>query len=116
MTATQQHRSISLVGQDLAAPRPKLRRRTRGAAGLLMGMLLAGLFLTVLRVDILRLSYALGEALQTQQSLESEFRSLTAEVRTLRDPARLSELASQRGFQRPARIIETAPIDSPGRP
>jgi len=79
-------------------------------------MLVAGLFLTMLRIDILRLSYALGEALETQQSLESESRALTAEVRSLRDPARLSELASRLGFQRPARVIEAARIDSPERP
>ena len=77
---------------------------------------MSGLFLTVLRTDILRLGYALAKALESQQRLEREYRSLTAKVRSLRDPARLAEIAEKRGFQRPARVIEVSRIDSPGRP
>ncbi len=116
MNEPRQKRAVSLVGRDLAGGRPQTRRRTRAFPALVVATLLAGLFLAVLRIDILRLSYALGEALETQQELERESRALTAKVRALRDPARLAELAEQRGFRRPARVIEISRIDSPERP
>lgn len=116
MNASRRKRAISLVGRDLATGRPRKRRRARSFPALLVGTLLAGLFLTVLRIDILRLGYALGEALEAQRSLEREFRALTAEVRALRDPARLGELARELGFQRPARVVEISRIDLQERP
>jgi len=88
----------------------------RNFPALLLGVVLAGLMLAGLRIDIVRLGYALGEALSTQQSLEREFRALTAEVRALRDPARLAELAKPRGLRRPEHVIEVSRIDPPERP
>ena len=108
--------AVSLVGQDLAREHPRTRRPMRNFPALLFGVVLAGLMLAVLRIDIVRLGYALGEALSTQQSLEREFRALTAEVRTLRDPARLAELAKPRGLQRPERVIEVSRVAPPERP
>ena len=59
MRAIRPHRTGSLVGQDVAEGRPRKRSRIRGYPALLLGTLLAGLLLAVLRIDIVRLGYAL---------------------------------------------------------
>jgi hypothetical protein len=99
----------NLAGRDLARVRIAPRSRQRLLALLLTGALLAGFSLVALRIDILRLRYALADAVAQQQALLEEHRDATARLETLRDPARLASLADERGFSRPRRVIELAP-------
>jgi hypothetical protein len=71
-----------------------------------VGGLLAALLLAALRVDLIRVRYALGEAMKAEQTLLDERARLIAEVRELRDPRRLAEFAARMGFERPNRVIE----------
>jgi hypothetical protein len=75
----------------------------------LAGLLLAALALTALRLDLIRARYGLADALSEEQRLLAEERSLTVEVRRLRDPARLAKLARERGFVRPEQVIDLEP-------
>lgn len=97
----------SWVGRDLARLR---RTRTplpaRVVGGLVLTGLLCALGLAALRIDILRARYALAEAIREEKALQEDQRRWTAAVETLRDPARLAELARQRGFERPERVVE----------
>lgn len=68
--------------------------------------LLAGLAIAALRVDLIRVRYGLAESLETERALLEERRSVLAQVRSLRDPARLAGLAERRNFGRPARIVD----------
>ncbi|MDH3210865.1 MAG: hypothetical protein OEM05_00090 [Myxococcales bacterium] len=109
--------SSVLVGRDLAPVRRHRPRGKRQFGVVLLGIVLAAFALAALRNDILRLRYGLGEAVSTQKALLEEHRELTAEVRSLRDPARLARLARQRGFGRAERVIDlrsaTAGTDRP---
>ena len=98
-----------LAGRDLARVRIAPRSRRRLLALLLTGALLAGFSLAALRIDILRLRYALADALAQQQVALEEHRGATARLEALRDPARLASLADERGFSRPRRVIELGP-------
>jgi hypothetical protein len=75
------------------------------------GLLLAALALTALRLDVLRARYGLAEALRAGQELAALESELTVQVRRLRDPARLAELARARGFVRPEQVVD---LDAPG--
>ena len=99
----------NLAGRDLARVRTAPRSRRRLLALLLTGALLAGFSLVALRIDILRLRYALADALAQQQVLLEEHRVATARLEALRAPARLTSLADARGFSQPRRVIELAP-------
>ena len=101
----------NLVGRDLARVRTAPRSRRRLLAILLTGALLAGFSLAALRIDILRLRYALAQ----QQALVEEHRVATARLETLRDPARLAALADERGLSRPQRVIELTPTQLAAR-
>jgi hypothetical protein len=107
-----------LVGRDLARVRLPRARSDRLLAGLLLGGLLAGLGLAALRIDILRLRYALAEAVEAEQALLGEQNVWTARSAALADPARLAELARQRGFERPSQVIdlESVRMAARGRP
>jgi hypothetical protein len=101
----------SLVGRDLARA-PLLDRPARGwLPACLVGALLAGLGLAALRVDVIRVRYALAESEREMQSLADERNALAARVRELRDPQRLGAIARERGYQRPERVIEIRPSD-----
>ena len=90
----------ALIGRDLA--RIDLGRGERRPwLPVLVGALLAALCLAALRVDLIRQRYELAAAMRTEKELLEERRLLTAEVRRLRDPGRLAELAAARGFVRP---------------
>ena len=96
----------SLIGRDLARVRwlrPTGRRQLPVA---LLGFVLAAFALAALRVDITRLRYGLGDAVSVQRTLLEKRRELTAEVRKLRDPARLTRAAGPRGLARPERVID----------
>ena len=95
-----------IVGRDFARE-PRRRSLLRGAAPVLVGAaVLVGLAVVSLRNDLIRIRYALTAAMQEERELLQERRELTARVRALRDPARLSRLAEQRGFVRPERVLE----------
>ena len=103
-------RSAELVGRDFARVRLAPPGRQRFSGILLIAALVAGLALAALRIDVLRLRYALAEAVETEQTLLEEQSVWTARSATLADPTRLSELAEERGFERPARVIELHPV------
>ena len=105
----------NLTGRDLARVRTAPRSRRQFLAILLAGGLLAGFSLVALRVDNLRLRYALADALAQQQTLLEEHRAATARLEALRDPARLTALAEERGLVRPQRVIELAPTQLAAR-
>ena len=67
-----------LVGRDLSRFAEAPRRRV--PAGVIVGVLLAAFLLTYLRVNILHLGYAQGEALKEEQRLQEEHRVLSAQV------------------------------------
>jgi cell division protein FtsL len=74
---------------------------------MLFGLVLAiSLSLAALRIDILRLRYAMAEAVSVEKSLVDEHSALLARVASLRDPARLERLARERKMERPERVIE----------
>jgi hypothetical protein len=100
-----------LVGRDLARMRAAAGRSARGLPFLLVGGLLAGLSLAALRIDILRLGYAVADAVAEEKALMEQRGALTARVQALRDPARLASLASARGLARPTRVIELQRAD-----
>jgi hypothetical protein len=101
--------SKTLVGRDFARDRAPVRRPTGFVAALAVGALFAALLATSLRVEILRLRYALGEAVKEEASLLEQTRVLTVARRELRDPRHLRRLAEERGFVRPARVIRLDP-------
>lgn len=105
----KQHRR-DWVGRDLARVRLSRGPGSRPLAALLVGALIAGMGLAALRIDILRLRYALADAIESEKTLLESQRVWTARKESLRDPARLAELARQRGFVRPTRIIDLRPL------
>jgi hypothetical protein len=95
-----------LVGRDLAeAPRRRVRSRARLRLPIAVGAVVAALLLVTLRVEILRLRYALAEVAGQEEELLARSRQVTVRVRELRDPARLRTLAAERGFGRPERVL-----------
>ena len=101
--------SGDLIGRDFAhvgARRSGRLQLSSPLAAALVGLLLAGLSLAALRIDILRLRYAMADAIATEKSLLEERRVENARATTLSDPGRLAELAEERGFVRPERVID----------
>ena len=68
-------------------------------------LLSSALFLVILRTEVLRLRYALGNAVAEEQRLSEQKRNLTVTMRRLRDPGRLARLARELGFERPEHVI-----------
>jgi hypothetical protein len=58
------------------------------------------------RVSILQLRYRLSAAVVEETDLLARQRAMTVELRELRDPSRLRELAAQQGFARPERVVQ----------
>jgi len=96
-----------LVGRDFARYADSQRRRV--PAGLILGLLLAALLLTALRVEIIHLGYALGEAVKQENALHEERRVLSAQLEALRNPEHLGELAAKHGFARAEVILHLTP-------
>ena len=95
---------------NLAQRRPRLGARI--VLPPLIAALLVALGMAALRIDLLRLRYAVAATTLEQQSLLDESRSLTARMRKLRDPVDLAMKAGKLGFERPDRLIDmsgTAP-------
>lgn len=104
-----------LVGRDLSERPRRVRRRSGLRLPLALGAVAAALLLVTLRVEILRLRYALAEVATQEEQLRESSRRATVRVRELRDPARLRKLAAERGFKRPERVlsIELPPLPAP---
>jgi cell division protein FtsB len=99
-----------LVGRDFARERRAARSALHAALPYLVGAAVAiGLAIAALRNDLIRMRYDLTAAMREERELLQERRELTARVRELRDPARLAELARERGFVRPERVFELEP-------
>jgi hypothetical protein len=94
-----------LVGRDLAEAPRRARSRARLRLPIAVGAVIAALLLVTLRVEILRLRYALAEVASQEEELLARSRQVTVRVRELRDPARLRTLAAERGFGRPERVL-----------
>jgi len=113
---TKQSTRRELVGRDLARVRIPRTRPSGPLAALLIGALVAGMGLAALRIDILRLRYALAESIETEKTLLEDQRVWTARKARLRDPSRLAELAAERGFARPVNVIDLRPRQTASRP
>ena len=94
-----------LVGVDFARVRSASPRRRAWLPAALIGALLAAMGLAELRLQILRMRYALGEATVETQNLREERSRLTAQLAAQRGPERLARLARARGFAAPERVI-----------
>ena len=95
-----------LVGRDFARMRGTARLSTRRIAWLVAIAFTCALGLAALRIDILRLRYALGEALGAEKSLVQQERQQTASLEGLRNPSRLVEVAQRLGFAPPQHVID----------
>ena len=105
-----------LVGRDLAKDAPRRRIPIWLIPGVVAGGVFAALAIVQVRVDLIDQGYKRYSAVQRLQVLEEEKRNLTAQVRELRDPARLARLAREMGLSRPDHVIALAPPGSEPRP
>ena len=109
-------RSAVLGGRDLARMRPREHTRHPLLPAVLVGALLAGLFLAALRVDLIRIGYGMAAAVREEKALPEERRGHTAALRKLRDPVRLARLAVGQGLKRPERSVDLpSPPGAPDR-
>jgi hypothetical protein len=104
---TRRAAAADLVGRDFARVRVAGgRRRARPIGWMIAAGFGCALALAALRIDILRVRYALGEAIREEKALVQEQRHLTVEIESLRHPSRLAEVARERGFAQPERVID----------
>jgi len=102
---------LALIGRNLAPSRR--RPQPHGLIALVLAISSAALALSTLRIDQLRLRYALGHAIEQEQALRQERSRLIARMRELRDPIGLRQIASERGFAQPEQIIDLPAPTSP---
>ena len=102
--APSSQRRLELIGLDVADRMPRLRPRL--ALPLLAVALLMALTVAALRIDLIRMRYALAEAMAAERRVVDEQRSLTLRVRQLRDPVRLTARARELGFVPPQKVID----------
>ena len=93
------------VGRDFAHLRSRGRRNLQPWVAIAVGTLAAALMVAFLRVSILRLRYELTAAVTEETGLLERQRAATVELRELRDPTRLRDLATELGLARPERVI-----------
>ena len=105
-----------LVGRDLAKDAPHRRIPIWLIPGIVVGGVFAALAITQVRVELIGQGYKRYSAVERLQALEEEKRNLTAHVRELRDPARLTKLAREMGLSRPDHVIALAPPGNEPRP
>jgi hypothetical protein len=98
-----------LVGIDVTDGR--LQRRPTLFFPILIASLIAALFLVGLRNDLTAMRYSVAEALAQEEQLRAEKRTLTVEMRRLRDPSQLAARALELGFVHPERIVDLAPSE-----
>ncbi len=95
-----------LVGRDFARVRTSGRLSARRIAWLVGIGFACALALAALRIDILRVRYALGEAIREEKALVQQQRQQIAVLEGLRNPSRLVEVAQRLGFAPPERVID----------
>ncbi len=93
-----------MIGRDLAAQRTPTQ--SAWIIPLMLLALMASLGVAALRIDLLRSQYALAEHIAEERELLEEQRTLTAQMRQLHDPVRLSRRAEALGFDRPEHLID----------
>ena len=82
------------------------RQRLRKLLPLLAFSLVVALGVSALRIDLIRIRYAMASIVSSEQALLEEQRSLILRRRQLRDPIELAALARARGFRPPTRVVE----------
>ena len=80
------------------------------------GAVFAALAIVHVRVVLIEQGYARAAAVERETELTEKRRLLTAEVRRLRNPARLATLAQEFELSRPERVIALAPPGPELRP
>jgi hypothetical protein len=80
-------------------------RRARALVPLLVLTLIAALGVTALRIDLIRIRYAMATAAEAENALIEEQRNLIVRKRKLRDPVELAVEARDRGFRPPVRTF-----------
>jgi hypothetical protein len=105
-----------LIGRDVGSDGPRRRIPIWLVPSLAIGGVFAALAIVQVRVDLIDQGYERYSAVERLQALEEEKRILTARVRELRDPARLTALAEELGLSRPDRVIALAPPGDELRP
>lgn len=93
------------IGRDVLGDFQRKRPAIRVSVPLIVCVVIASLALVVLRSDVIRIRYALSEAMEEERRLLEEQRAYTVTMRKLRAPGHLVELAREQGFARPERII-----------
>lgn len=96
--------NASLIGLDVL--RVPLRLERRSWAPLIVAGVAGALFLAVLRMDVIRMGFALAENFEEELRLAEVERRLTVRMRQLRDPATLSKRAHELGFRRAEHLID----------
>jgi hypothetical protein len=99
-------KSLRIVGRDIGQAPRRSRRDRRAIHAALVGGACALLLLAGLRVQLTELRYRLAEATREEHALDETRRELIVEVRRLRDPKHLAELAARQGFVRPESVID----------
>jgi hypothetical protein len=105
-----------LIGRDLVNTAPRRQIPIWLIPGIVVGGVFAALAIAHVRVELIGQGYQRYSAVERLQALEEERRILTAQVRELRDPARLAKLAREMGLSRPDRVIALAPPGDESRP
>ena len=109
-------RRLRIVGRDIGREPRRGRRDRRLLHAAFFGAACALLLLAGLRVPLTELRYRLAEATHEEHALDETRRELIVEVRRLRDPKHLAELAARQGFARPESVIDlraTGPVRRP---
>jgi hypothetical protein len=96
--------AIGLIGLDVS--RPPVRLRTRTWVPIIAAAVVGAMFLAVLRMDVIRMRFALAQAFKEELRLEEVKRERTVRMRQLRDPAVLARNAERLGFRRAERLID----------
>ena len=80
-------------------------RGVRKLLPLLVLALIVALGVSALRIDLIRIRYAMASALVEEKALIAEQRRLIVRRRQLRDPVELAVRARERGFRPPRQIL-----------
>ena len=79
--------------------------RAKWLVPLLLVAVVTALGVAALRIDLIRIRYAMAASVESENSLIEERRALIAHKRQLRDPTVLAVEARERGFRSPAHIF-----------
>ncbi|HKE10624.1 MAG TPA: hypothetical protein VKE73_03550 [Myxococcota bacterium] len=109
-------KNLRIVGRDIGREPRRAPRNRQAIHAALLGAACALLLLAGLRVQLTELRYRLAEATREEHALDETRRELIVEVRRLRDPKRLAELAARQGFVRPESVIDLRGASTVRRP